>query len=81
MLLRQNWGGRSCEANASEKECGGAATMLAYAFTCDRSEGKERGAGAGGVGGAADAVGVTVGLQEFHNPATSFSMRIDLRGI
>ena len=55
--------------------------MLAYAFTCDRSEGKERGAGAGGVGGAADAVGVTVGLQEFHNPATSFSMRIDLRGI
>ena len=29
--------GMPCEASASEKECGGAVTLLAYAFTCDTS--------------------------------------------
>lgn len=57
--------GVPCEASASETECGGAATMLAYAFTCDRLPVD-----------AADAADTVV--QEFHNPSTSFSMRIDL---
>lgn len=40
--------------------------MLAFAFTCDKEE--------------KVAVAVSEELKDFHDPATSFSMRIDLLG-
>jgi hypothetical protein len=61
--------GVPCEGSVGQKECGGVETMLAYAFTCDKLP-QEQLAAEHAAAEAAD----------FHNPATSFSMRIDLVG-
>lgn len=63
--------GVPCQADAHETECGGAGRLLAYAFTCDREEAQTM--------AAQTAVAQEKGGQQlFHNPSTSYSMRIDI---
>ena len=52
-----------CDADPSEKECGGPGRLLAFQFTCDL---------------AAEVVDAPDTLFDQHNPAYSFAMRIDV---
>ena len=56
--------GVPCRGKGSEKECGGPDAMLAYAFSCDKL--------------SKSPVAEQERANDNHNPATSYSMRIDL---
>jgi hypothetical protein len=73
--------GAPCGGSPKETECGGPGRLLAYQYSCDPplpEHERTRGSGVGGVGGDVSGSDGVAHLHSQHNPALSFSMRIDV---
>jgi len=66
--------GAPCGGNPRETECGGPGRLLAYQYSCDPPLPQTATAADSSHGGGSDAAYPQSG----HNPALSYSMRIDI---